>query len=74
MEGDGTELYELQIINVLLVGDVEMGKPGKVEVIHDFADPGWEQREEYDDFWSWFEAAVVDMVVREREEEAEGEL
>jgi hypothetical protein len=51
-----------------------MGKPGKVEVIHDFADPGWEQREEYDDFWSWFEAAVVDMVVREREEEAEGEL
>lgn len=52
----------------------EVDKPGKVEIIHDFADPGWEQREEYDDFWSWFEAAVADMVAREREEEAEGEL
>lgn len=52
----------------------EVDRPGKVEVIHDFADPGWEQRAEYDDFWSWFEAAVVDMVAREREEEADGGL
>lgn len=48
----------------------EIGKPDKVEIIHDFASPGWEQREEYEDFWSWFEAAVIEMVAREREDEA----
>lgn len=52
----------------------EVGRPGKVTIIHDFADPGWEQREEYGDFWSWFEAAVLDMIAREREEEAENGL
>ena len=47
----------------------EAGKPDKVEVIHDFASPGWEQRQEYDDFWSWFLAVIQDMVEREREDE-----
>ena len=46
----------------------------RYSIIHDFANPGWEQREEYGDFWSWFEAAVLDMIAREREEEAENGL
>ncbi|MCR4869840.1 MAG: hypothetical protein K5859_00915 [Atopobiaceae bacterium] len=50
----------------------DIDRPGKVEIVHDFADSGWEQRGEYDDFWSWFEAAVADMVAYEREEEAAG--
>ncbi len=36
----------------------EMGKPGSVEIIHDFADPGWEQRAEYPSFWDWFKEAI----------------
>ena len=47
----------------------EVDKPGTVQIIHDFADPGWEQREEYPDFWSWFSAAVNLLVERSREEE-----
>lgn len=27
----------------------EIGKPGKIEIIHDFCELGWEQRGEYDD-------------------------
>lgn len=50
----------------------EIGKPGKVEVIHDFAEPGWEQRREYDDFWGWFEDAVRQLVESAREEERDG--
>lgn len=47
----------------------EIGKPGKVEIIHDFADPGWEQRTEYPDFWSWFSDAVNLLIERSREDE-----
>lgn len=50
----------------------EVGKAGKVEVIHDFADPGWEQRGEYDDFWSWFESAIHQLIEGAREEEFDG--
>lgn len=49
----------------------EASRPGKVEVIHDFASPGFEQRAEYDDLWAWFLTAVQEMVDREREEEQE---
>jgi hypothetical protein len=48
----------------------ELDKPGKVEIIHDFADPGWEQRGEYPDFWDWFKSAVDELVDRSRDEEA----
>lgn len=47
----------------------EVGKPGKVEVIHDFADPGWEQRAEYDNFWEWFANAIDVLIERSREDE-----
>lgn len=32
----------------------EKDKPGKVVIIHDFASPGWEQREEFDSFSAWY--------------------
>lgn len=50
----------------------ELGKPGKVEIVHDFADPGWEQRGEFPDFWSWFQSAVEELVARSREDESDG--
>jgi len=40
----------------------EIEKPGKVEIIHDFCTPGWEQRGEYDSFWDWFMDAVQEMI------------
>lgn len=48
----------------------EVGKPGKVEIIHDFADPGWEQRAEYVGFWEWFADAVNMLIERSQEDEA----
>jgi hypothetical protein len=40
----------------------ELGKGELVQVIHDFASPGWEQRESYPDFWLWFRVAVEAMI------------
>jgi hypothetical protein len=40
----------------------EMGKGERVFIIHDFASEGYEQREEYGDFWRWLEAAVGEMI------------
>lgn len=40
----------------------EVGKEHKVQIIHDFASEGWEQRGEYDDFWSWMKAAVDELI------------
>lgn len=34
----------------------------KVFVIHDFASPGWEGCEEFEDIWSWFLMAVGEMI------------
>lgn len=47
----------------------EIGKGGKVYIIHDYADEGWEHRKELADFWIWLEGAVKDMITYEREEE-----
>ena len=40
----------------------EPSKPDSVQIIHDFASPGWEQRKVYDDFWSWFRDAIEEMI------------
>ena len=40
----------------------EVDKPKKVEIIHDFADPGWEQRAEHPDFWAWFKEAIDEFI------------
>lgn len=47
----------------------EVGEGGKVFVIHDYANVGWEHRKEYADYWSWFEDVIKDMIAYEREEE-----
>lgn len=40
----------------------EVGKVPKVEIIHDFASEGYEQRGEYDCFWDWMRAAVEELI------------
>ena len=40
----------------------EVEKGGKVQIIHDFASAGYEQRKEYDCFWDWFMDAVKEMI------------
>ncbi|MGA0559042.1 hypothetical protein ACO2Q8_20460 [Larkinella sp. VNQ87] len=40
----------------------EKSQLGKVIIIHDYASEGWEIRQIYDDFWSWFKVAIDDMI------------
>lgn len=47
----------------------EVGKGNKVQIIHDFASAGYEQRKEYDCFWDWFKDAIEEMI---REDESNG--
>lgn len=34
---------------------------GVISVVHDFASPGWEQRQKYEDIRAWLAAATVDF-------------
>lgn len=34
----------------------------KVQIIHDFASVGYEQRKTFDSFWDWFREAIDDMI------------
>ncbi len=47
----------------------EVGKGNKVQIVHDFASTGYEQRKEYDCFWVWFKDAVEEMI---KEDESNG--
>ncbi len=49
----------------------EINKPKCVEVIHDFADPGWEQRAEFSNFWEWFRDAMNEFIDASIEDEGE---
>lgn len=49
----------------------EIEKGTKIQIIHDFADEGYEQREEYNDFWEWFNNAIKEMIEYNRSEEIE---
>lgn len=49
----------------------EIGKGSKVQLIHDFASEGFEQRKEFDDFWDWVECAMKEMIDYNRSEEIE---
>jgi len=40
----------------------EIGKGEKVQIVHDFASEGYEQRKEFEDFWQWLEEAVHEMI------------
>ncbi|EHM52649.1 hypothetical protein [Cardiobacterium valvarum] len=46
----------------------EIGKGSKVQLIHDFASPGWEQRKEFNDFWEWIVYAINEMIEYNRED------
>jgi hypothetical protein len=35
---------------------------GRVAIVHDFASPGFEKREEFTDFYAWFRRAVDDLI------------
>lgn len=43
----------------------EVGGGNKVQLIHDFASMGYEQRKEYSDFWEWFRAVIEEMISEE---------
>ena len=45
----------------------EIGKETKVQIIHDFASEGYEQREEYNDFWDWMKAAIDELILKEED-------
>lgn len=40
----------------------EVGKEPKVQIIHDFASEGYEQRGEYAGFWDWMKVAVDELI------------
>ena len=40
----------------------EMGNEEKVFIVHDFASEGYEKRQEFDDFWSWFISAIKELI------------
>ncbi len=40
----------------------EVGAGERVFIVHDFASPGWERREEYAGFYDWLRSAVEDFI------------
>lgn len=44
----------------------EVGFGGRVFIVHMGADPGWERRQEYGDFWDWFQVAVDELIEEDR--------
>lgn len=40
----------------------ELTKDGTVQIIHDFASEGYEQKKEYNTFWDWFKDAIDEMI------------
>jgi len=40
----------------------EVGKNEEVQIIHDFASSGYEQRKSYITFWDWFRDAIDEMI------------
>ena len=45
----------------------EVGKGEKVQIIHDFASEGYEQRNEYNDICDWLKDAIDEMIEFNRE-------
>lgn len=44
----------------------EVGFGGRVFIVHMGAGPGWERRQEYDDFWAWFQVAVDELIEEDK--------
>lgn len=40
----------------------ELNKGEEVQIIHDFASGGYEQRNTYNSFWDWFRYAIEEMI------------
>jgi hypothetical protein len=40
----------------------EIDKGERVQIIHDFASKGYEQRKEFNDFWEWLQSAIKEMI------------
>lgn len=40
----------------------EIGFDEKVFIVHDYATEGYERRQEFDDFWSWFISAIKELI------------
>jgi len=40
----------------------EVGQGEKVFIVHDFASEGYERRQEFEDFWSWFISAIKELI------------
>lgn len=40
----------------------ELNKGETVQIIHDFASAGYEQRQVYEKFWDWFREAIEEMI------------
>lgn len=40
----------------------EIGYGEKVFIVHDFATDGYERRQEFDNFWSWFISAIKELI------------
>jgi hypothetical protein len=68
MRGMQERYPERQLVPIAMRGDNDdvacwdVSRPGKVVVIHDFADPGYEYVGEFNNFADWFRSAVDDML------------
>tara|TARA_B100001094_G_C18116921_1_gene764564 strand:- start:59 stop:463 length:405 start_codon:yes stop_codon:yes gene_type:complete len=51
----------------------ERGKGDKVVIIHDYASPGYESREEYESFWDWLRVVIEEMIEFDYDDE-DGEI
>ncbi len=40
----------------------EVGHGERVFIVHDFASEGYERRQEFDDFWSWFISSIKELI------------
>ncbi|MEC1179505.1 hypothetical protein P9B03_13485 [Metasolibacillus meyeri] len=44
----------------------DLGEPEKVQIIHDFASSGYEQRRTYENLWEWLQEAVNELIESNR--------
>ena len=40
----------------------EIGQGERGFIVHDFAETGYERRQEFDNFWSWFISAIKELI------------
>lgn len=55
------KLVELDMVNYD-IACFEVDKGEAVQIIHDYALSGYEQRQVYENFWDWFRDAIEEMI------------